>query len=131
MNHSSVIWIIVLILIILVVVAQHGKKNMRESFETTSWGYVPESDAPVVNDAERRYIVGPDPNCDQITGWQYNPQNTQVDYHFYRENRDLNYYAKTKVVCYSCMYFTTESAKPILCHSNLNIIPRASKSSLI
>lgn len=96
MNHSSVIWIIVLILIILVVVAHHGKKNIRESFETTSWGYVPESNAPVINDAERRYIVGPDPNCNQITGWQYNPQNTQVGYHFYNENRDLNYYANGK-----------------------------------
>ncbi len=96
MNNSSIIWIIVLILIILVVVAQHGKKNTKESFESTSWGFVPESNAPVGNNAQRRYIVGPDPNCDQITGWQYNPQNTQVDYHFFRENRDLNFYGNRK-----------------------------------
>lgn len=94
MNNSAIIWIIVLVLIILLVSAQHGKTT--ESFETTAWGHVPESNAPVGNNAERRYVVGPDPNCDQITGWQYNPQNTQVDYDFYRENRDLNYYGNRR-----------------------------------
>ena len=32
-------------------------------------------------------------------------------------------HTKTKVVCCSCIHFTTKLAKPILCYSNFNIIP--------
>ena len=87
-KNLGIVLVIVLVLIILLIVMIFVSKK-RESFLPTSWGFVPESPAPFINDHSNRNIVGPDPNSNTITGWQYNPQSTLVGYDFYQENRDL------------------------------------------
>lgn len=93
MNNLAFIIIILLILILLLTIFKCNQKNNKlESFETTSWGYQPEGYAPVDQYTQNNLIVGPDKSCNNITGWQYNPQNTQVDYKFYQRNNDLDYF---------------------------------------
>lgn len=87
-SNLGIALLIVLVLVILLIILIFVSKK-RESFLPTSWGFVPESPAPFINDSSNRNIVGPNPNSNTITGWQYNPQNTLVDYDFYQENRDL------------------------------------------
>lgn len=87
-SNLGIALLIVLVLVIILIIMIFVSKK-RESFLPTSWGFVPESPAPFINDPSNRNIVGPDPNSNTITGWQYNPQNTLVDYDFYQENRDL------------------------------------------
>ena len=77
-SNLGIALLIVLVLVILLIILIFVSKK-RESFLPTSWGFVPESPAPFINDSSNRNIVGPDPNSNTITGWQYNPQNTLVD----------------------------------------------------
>ena len=97
MNNLAFIIIILLVLILLLTIfkCSQNKTNL-ESFETTSWGYQPEGYEPVNQYNKDNLIVGPYPGCDDISGWQYNPQNTQVDYHFYNNNNDLDYFGNKK-----------------------------------
>ena len=95
-NNLGLVLIIVLVLIVLLVVMIFVSKKNKESFATTSWGFVPESPAPFISDNSNRDIVGPDPGSNSITGWQYNPQSTLVGYDFYQENRDLASICKDK-----------------------------------
>jgi len=85
------------ILIILVLIGSISFKQNRESFsDMERWGYRP----PCFDSVSQKYlknpttrnIVGPDPGSDLIKNWQYNPQSTLVDYKYYQDNRDLNYY---------------------------------------
>lgn len=94
-NNLGLVLIIVFVLIILLVVMIFVSKK-KESFTTTSWGFVPESPAPFITDNSNRRIVGPNPGSNSITGWQYKPQNTLMDYDFYQENRDLAYISKDR-----------------------------------
>ena len=97
-NNLGLVLIIVLVLIVLLVVMIFVSKKNKESFATTSWGFVPESPAPFIKDNSNRDIVGPDPGSNSITGWQYNPQSTLVGYDFYQENRDLASICKDKKI---------------------------------
>lgn len=97
MNNLAFIIIILLVLVLLLTIFKCQQKQPNfESFETTSWGYQPEGYAPVDQYTQNNLISGPDPFCNNITGWQYNPQNTLVDYHFYQKNKDLDYFGNQK-----------------------------------
>lgn len=97
MNNLAFIIIILLVLVLLLTIFKCQQKNPKlESFETTSWGYQPEGYAPVDQYTQNNLTVGPSSSCNDITGWQYNPQNTQVDYHFYNKNNDLDYFGNQK-----------------------------------
>lgn len=90
-------YLFIVILVVLVLLACiHFKKNNNESFvDMHPWGNVPPYSDPVsqqynINPTTRN-IVGPNPGKNYINNWQYNPQNTLLDYHYYRDNEDLKY----------------------------------------
>lgn len=62
-----------------------------ESFATIQdWGSDPSDDDVLVadfNDEHVPNIVGPDPKRNELHTWQYNPQNTLVDYKFYEKDK--------------------------------------------
>ena len=85
----------ILLLFVIVIVCSFNltKKNI-ESFrsESINWGYNPKGPGFTVWDENlTRKIVGPDPSKDVVNNWQYNPENTQVDYKYYQYSNDLNY----------------------------------------
>lgn len=61
-----------------------------ESFATIQdWGSDPSDDDVLVADFNEEHvsnIVGPDPKKNELQTWQYNPQNTLVDYKFYKKD---------------------------------------------
>ena len=87
---------IVLLIVLVILACIHFKKNDNESFvDMHTWGQTPPYCAPVsqqysINPTSRN-IVGPNPGENYVNNWQYNPQNTLVDYHYYRDNNDLKY----------------------------------------
>ena len=59
--------------------------DTHESFSNFPWGHDPEPQYHAWNNDEHASkIVGPDPAQSVLKTWQYNPQNTQVDYRFFR-----------------------------------------------
>lgn len=91
-NHIFIIILIVLVLISCI----SFKNDSSESFTGYhNWGYQQPgcktvSQSNIYNPTSRN-IVGPDPSKNEINNWQYNPQNTLVDYKYYKDNQDLNY----------------------------------------
>lgn len=87
-------FIIFLLIILVVACAFNYRHKSLENFksETISWG----SD-PYLNinsdwdETLTRKIVGPNPNEDVVNNWQYNPENTQVDYKYYQDCNDTKY----------------------------------------
>lgn len=91
-NHIFIIILIVLVLIACI----SFKKDANESFSNMHhWGSQPPRCKTISQNYSHnpttRNIVGPDPSQDYINHWQYNPQNTLTDYHYYKDNQDLNY----------------------------------------
>ena len=86
-------YFIVLLIIIVIVSCLNIKNKAIESFKTESmeWGYNSLNKNLEWDDSLTQKIVGPDPNSDEINHWQYNPQNTQVDYKYYKDNNDMKY----------------------------------------
>lgn len=90
-------YIFIIILIVLVILACiHFKKQESEYFSGMhSWGESPPYCQPVSQNYQvnptTTNIVGPNPGGDYINNWQYNPQNTLVDYKYYEDNEDLRY----------------------------------------
>ena len=88
-------YIFIALLIILVIVAcVHLKQPNNESFDGThSWGYTPPDYNIVSQDyllnPSTRNIVGPNYKENTLNNWQYNPQRTLVNYHYYKDNDDL------------------------------------------
>lgn len=88
-------YIFIALLIILVIVAcVHLKETNNESFNGThSWGYTPPDYDNVSQDyllnPSSRNIVGPNYKGNTLNHWQYNPDRTLVDYHYYKDNDDL------------------------------------------
>ena len=87
-------FIIFLLIILVVTCAINYNHNNLENFksDTISWGedpyFSPNSDW---DDSLTRKIVGPNPNEDVVNNWQYNPENTQVDYKYYQDCNDIKY----------------------------------------
>lgn len=73
----------------------HDNEPFSAATNTHNWGYPPDmldgqnplitAAAPYSSENSRR-IVGPDPKQEELYTWQYNPQNTLVDYKFYETN---------------------------------------------
>ena len=88
-------YIFIALLIILVIVAcVHLKQPNNESFDGThSWRYTPQDYNIVSQDyllnPSTRNIVGPNYKENTLNNWQYNPQRTLVNYHYYKDNDDL------------------------------------------
>lgn len=55
-----------------------------ESFSNFDWGYDGKEQHPW-NPEHTESIVGPDPKEPVLKTWQYHPDNTQVDYRYYRK----------------------------------------------
>ena len=55
-----------------------------ETFSNFKWGYNGEEQHPW-NPEHTESIVGPDPEESVLKTWQYHPDNTQVDYRYYRK----------------------------------------------
>lgn len=76
--------IIIIVLVVLLIVFIILKRKKYESFiSNQSWGYDGNLQAPYNHP---NIINGPN---SRLSGWQYNPQNTLVDYDYYRDNDDL------------------------------------------
>lgn len=87
-------YILIILLILCVLIASLDVKNKAiESFKTESmeWGYNPINSMYHWDDALTQKIVGPNPNSNIVDNWQYNPENTQVDYKYYKDNHDMRY----------------------------------------
>jgi len=85
---------IVLLFIIVIVCSFNLTKKNIESFrsESINWGYNPDGGEYTQWDENlTRKIVGPDPSKDLVNNWQYNPENTQVDYKYYQYSNDVKY----------------------------------------
>jgi hypothetical protein len=54
-----------------------------EQFSNFEWGYSG-TEQQQWNPEHSSTIVGPDPDKTELRTWQYNPDNTQVDYRYYR-----------------------------------------------
>ena len=85
--------LILLLLLIVIVCAFNLTKKNIESFksESMSWGYNPSTEYRDWNNTHCQQIVGPDPSKEIVNNWQYNPENTQVDYKYYKDNNDTKY----------------------------------------
>ena len=85
----------ILLLIILVVACAFNYNHKSvENFksETIGWGTDPYlSSNSDWDESLTRKIVGPNPNKDEVNNWQYNPENTQVDYKYYQDCNDTKY----------------------------------------
>ena len=55
------------------------------------WGYDPVKSYTKWDTSLTRQITGPDPSKKQVNHWQYNPDNTQVDYKYYQNSHDVQY----------------------------------------
>ena len=90
--HASVILLFVLVFVHLCgcVRAADAASVQAETFATTQgWGADPDDDDAPPADFEAEHatrIVGPDPKADDLQTWQYNPQNTLVDYKYYSKS---------------------------------------------
>ena len=90
--HAGVILLFVLVFVHLCgcVRAADAASVQAETFATTQgWGADPDDDDAPPADFEAEHatrIVGPDPKADDLQTWQYNPQNTLVDYKFYSKS---------------------------------------------
>ncbi len=96
-NHSGgilsqglVLLLLVLLLTTLGSVLENSRSTSQivnhdyESFSNFDWGYAGEEQHPW-NPEHTESIVGPDPNSTELKTWQYHPDNTQVDYRYYRK----------------------------------------------
>lgn len=99
---SYLVAIVVLFVVVLAYLCHRTMQSChdRESFTATAdthtnshnWGYPPDvldgqnpliAEAAPYSSENRSRIVGPDPKKEELYTWQYNPQNTLVDYKFY------------------------------------------------
>lgn len=92
-------YLVAIVVLFVVVLAYLCHRTMqscrdREMFATNAhnWGYSPDvldgqhpliSEAAPYSSENSSRIVGPDPKKEELYTWQYNPQNTLVDYKFY------------------------------------------------
>tara|TARA_B100001758_G_C18232657_1_gene516202 strand:+ start:40 stop:546 length:507 start_codon:yes stop_codon:yes gene_type:complete len=86
--------ILMLLLILLLVICSFHITNLPiENFKSDGieWGYDPVKSYSEFDSHLTRPIVGPDPGKEEINNWQYNPENTQVDYKYYQQNNDVLY----------------------------------------
>ena len=69
--------------------ARQDAETFADAYE---WGYnasLLDANAPIdttaadVSKEHHRRVVGPNPQSEELVTWQYNPQNTLVDYKFY------------------------------------------------
>ena len=73
---------------------KESNKNISiENFKSDGieWGYNPEKQYHNFDSSLTRPIVGPDASSDVMNHWQYNPENTQVDYKYYQQSNDVRY----------------------------------------
>ena len=90
--HAGVIILFLLVFVHLCrcVRASDQASIQAESFATTQdWGCDPRDDdmrAAEFDEEHASKIVGPDPKSNELQTWQYNPQNTLVDYKFYEKD---------------------------------------------
>jgi hypothetical protein len=90
--HAGVVILFLLVFVHLCrcVRASDEASIQAESFATTQeWGRDPKDDDILVADFDDEHtskIVGPDSKSDELQTWQYNPQNTLVDYKFYEKD---------------------------------------------
>jgi len=90
---SGVAYFFVILLILLIVIAVYNKYYVKcdtcgndneEEFSNYQWGDDGFTLADWDNkDCRTHQIIGPSPNKKSLHTWQYNPQNTLVDYRFY------------------------------------------------
>ena len=81
-----------LLLILLLVICSFHIKNIAENFtDSLEWGYDPVKSYTKWDTKLTRQIVGPDPFKNEVNHWQYNPDNTQVDYKYYQNSHDVQY----------------------------------------
>lgn len=82
-----------LLILLLVICSFHIKNITIENFTTDSleWGYDPVKSYTKWDTDLTRQIVGPDPSKNEVNHWQYNPDNTQVDYKYYQNSHDVQY----------------------------------------
>jgi len=64
------------------------RKDNQDNFTDYQWGYDQDvspliQNAASVQDQHSCRVVGPNPDEKQLNTWQYNPQNTLVNYKFY------------------------------------------------
>lgn len=89
---ATLVAIAVLFLVVLVYLCYRVMHcgGAHESFAVSQreWGNSGYTDMPAPYDPEHSTrIVGPDPKKEELYTWQYNPQNTLVDYKFYETER--------------------------------------------
>ena len=85
---------LMMFLILLLIICSFNIKNISiENFKSDGieWGYNPEKQYHNFDSSLTRPIVGPDASSDVMNHWQYNPENTQVDYKYYQQSNDVRY----------------------------------------
>ena len=92
----AIVILFVVVLVYLCYRAMHCRRRNHETFMNThEWGTPPDvlngqnplvAEAAPYSNEHTRQVVGPDPKKEELYTWQYNPQNTLVDYKFYETN---------------------------------------------
>ena len=100
---SAVVLIIAICMLVRCIYGDvRGGAAASEAFApcTREWGYSQHEDDAMRSRSlptAASAVSGPDPNSTQLHTWQYHPQNSLVDYRFYRPSHCLDDRAKSRI----------------------------------
>jgi hypothetical protein len=88
-NLGIVIGIVIFLIVILIIYIFINNRITTKNLESFKNDYFYLNKKPGYKD-----ITGPSLDNNDITGWQFNPQSTLINYDFYKTNEDLEYLNK-------------------------------------